>query len=113
MSFKQLSLFFGILTFLVSMTLPAVGLEVRAGDVIVETGTDGDTYVDTGSTQVYLPAQRYYPSSRYRRSWRYRRSYPYSSYCRSYGRTVSRQRVQTSWSGRTVMRSSTYSSQCR
>jgi hypothetical protein len=112
MSFKQLSLFSGILTFLVAMTLPAVGLEVRAGDVVVETGADGGTYVDTGSTQVYIPSHSYYPNSRYRRSWRYRSS-PYSSYCRSYGSTISRQQVRSSWSGRTVMRSSTYSSQCR
>jgi hypothetical protein len=109
MLLKQLGIVYPVLLCLVTVTLPVMAVEVRAGSVVVDTDDDGDVYVNAGGTEVYVPNQRYYPRSKYRPSSRYR--YP-SYYCK-YGSSSNQYRTRSSWSGRTVMRSSVYSSQCR
>jgi hypothetical protein len=109
MSLKRLGIVYTVLACLVAVTLPATAVEVRAGNVIVDTDDDGEIYVNTGGTEVYVPSRRYYPRSKYRPSSRYRRSY----YCGGYGDSVSYYRTRSSGSGRTITRSTTYSSQCR
>ena len=105
MKLKQLTLVLATLAFLLPTLANAREVDVRAGDVSIQTNKYGDIYVDTGGTSIYVPDNN---SSIYtyprRRSYYWRR-YRYTN-CSS-SSTYSQQSTQTTTTGRgTVMQTS-------
>ena len=108
--------------FLLSATTDADAIEARAGNVEVNTGQGGSVFIDTGRTQLSIPADRSYFDI-YPRSYRYSRDLSPHSYrynrpnihwsCSGRGRRASQQTTQITRSDRGVVSSQIYTSQCR
>jgi hypothetical protein len=100
---------------LLSATPEAEAMEVRAGNVEVNTGQDGSVFIDTGRTRLSLPATRYrsyvnvYPRPG---SYQYNRP-DFKFSCSGRGRRSSQQTTQITRSNRGIVSSQIYTSQCR
>jgi hypothetical protein len=108
MNLKRLTLMLaGFLLFLPAPVLSRE-IEVQAGSVRASTSRDGSIYVNTGNTNVEVPAynssSRWYPTRFLRFPWRTTCQNRNSSYHRN---------TQVSKSGQSVTESSVYTSTCR
>lgn len=111
--------------FLLSGMSEANAIEIRAGNVEVNTRQDGGVFIDTGRTRLSLPSDRsrsyfdVYPRSYlYPRSYGSPRSYHYNRQnlnwsCSGRGTRSSQQTTQITRSNRGIVSSQIQTSQCR
>ena len=109
MRFHQLVI---VLTTAALMSIPLTpvqGMDVKVGNIRVQTAPNGELYVDTPRGRIYIPPEDdYYEDGDY-----YEDDYYDDDYYCSGGRKVTQRHVQRSGSGRQESYSSVYTSDCR
>ena len=106
MKLKQLTLVLATLAFLSPTVVNAREVDVRAGDVSIQTNESGDIYVDTNGTSIYVPEHKSSVSTYPRRRFYYWRRYTHCS-----GSSIYSQ--QSTHTGRGTVRQTTVVTRCR
>ena len=107
MKLRQLTLVLATLAFLSPTVVNAREVDVRAGDVSIQTNQSGDIYVDTNGTSIYVRDHQSSVATYPRRRFYYWRRYTHRS-----GSSIYSQQQQTT-TGRRTVRQTTVVTRCR
>ncbi len=112
MKLRQLTLVLATLAFLSPTVVNAREVNVRAGNVSIQTNKYGDIHVDTDGTSIYVPDNNSSVSTAFpRRRYYYWRRYRYTN-C-SGSSTYSQQSTQTTTTGRGTVTQTSVVTHCR
>ena len=109
MKLRQLTLVLATLAFLSPTVVNAREVNVRAGNVSIQTNQSGDIYVDTNGTSIYVPDRKSSVATYPRRRFYYWRRYTHCSGSSIY----SQQSTQQTTTGRRTVRQTTVVTRCR